>query len=120
MTTDATSSSGIAQTLSIAVVVVFVGEAPVYVVVRSKFLASVRAEREASLELARQGFMPPALGALAIIGAAFAEGAGMLGAVTLIVGGPWLVLAAPALAVVLIALQIPTRARVETLVRGLA
>lgn len=62
--------------------------------------------------------MPPPLQALAILGGALAEGVGLLGVVALLLGAPWYALALPAVAVVLILAQLPSRERLERMLRG--
>jgi hypothetical protein len=46
------------------------------------------------------------------------EGLGLLGVIAVLVGAPLAALAVPAVAVALILLQIPTRGRLELVVRG--
>jgi hypothetical protein len=104
--------------LALALLALVAGEIPLYLMLRRVFLGPVRARRDESLELVKSGRIPLQLQTLAILGAALAEGAGLLGVITVLLGGPWLVLAAPLLAIVLIVLQIPTRARLERAVRG--
>lgn len=91
---------------------------PVYFVVRRMLLARAQMQRAQARELLAQGQAPPALLSLVIVGAALAEGVGLFGAVTVLLGGPWFVLAAPGLALALILAQVPTRARFEALLRG--
>jgi hypothetical protein len=62
--------------------------------------------------------VPQPLFQLAIIGAALAEGFGLLGAVSLLLGASWYVLAAPVLAIPLILVQLPTRSRLEEQLRN--
>lgn len=94
-----------------------VSEIVVYVLLRRTFVARAVAAREESLELLREDRIPPPLQVLAIVGAALAEGAGLLGVVALLLGAPWATLAVPLVAVVLILVQLPTRERLERLVR---
>lgn len=108
----------VAKILPVVVACVAVSELPVYVLLRKQLLARVTAERSASAELVEQGRIPLPLQTLAIVGAALAEGVGLLGGVTLLLGGSLYVLAAPALAALLIVVQLPTRAKLEQLVRG--
>lgn len=108
----------VAKILPVVIACVAVSELPVYVLLRKQLLARVTAERSASAELVEQGRIPLPLQTLAIVGAALAEGVGLLGGVTLLLGGSLYVLAAPALAALLIVVQVPTRAKLEQLVRG--
>lgn len=110
--------SELARLLPVLVVVLAAAEFPVYLLLRKAFLAPVRAARAESLGLVEQGRIPLQLQTLAILGAALAEGVGLLGVVTVMVGGSWYVLAAPALSVVAILALLPTRARLERMVRG--
>jgi len=93
------------------------GNAGVYVVLRKAFVAQALANRETSVALLAEGGIPPQLYTLTILGAALAEAFGIFGLVIVLLGGPWAVLAAPAISVVLILLQIPTRGRLEELLR---
>lgn len=108
----------VARTLTMVVVLLALGTLPVYLVLRRTFLARVREQRAEALELLARDQAPPALLSLTILGAALAEGTGIFGAVTVLLGGPWFVLAAPGLALALIVAQIPSRERLEALVRG--
>jgi hypothetical protein len=94
-----------------------VSEIVVYVLLRRSFVARAAAARDESLQLLRQDRIPPSLQVLAILGAALAEGAGLLGVVALLLGAPWVALAVPVVAVALILVQMPTRERLERLVR---
>src|SRR5262245_11872915 len=93
-------------------------EIPLYLLLRSRFLASARAAKDEALELLRQGLVPKPLFSLTIVGAALVEGLGLLGVIAVLIGAPLYALAAPALAVALILAQIPTRERLEQAVRG--
>jgi len=104
--------------LSLVVVALPLVQAPIYMVVRKASLGRLSRAREEALEEVKQGRVPLPLHSLAIIGAALFESFGLLGVITLMLGGPWALLAAPALSVGLILMQIPTRARLERLVRG--
>lgn len=95
-----------------------VAELPVYVLVRKQLLARARSMETEALELLRQDLTPQPLFSLTIVGAAMAEGLGLLGVLAIMLGAPLYALAAPALAVALILAQIPTRARLEQAVRG--
>ncbi|HEX6884524.1 MAG TPA: hypothetical protein VF530_14200 [Planctomycetota bacterium] len=91
---------------------------PALVVLRATQVARLRAGRAQALELLAQGRVPHPVLALTIGSCALVEGLGLLGAVTVLLGGPWAVLAVPVLAVAVILLQVPTRTRIETLVRN--
>jgi hypothetical protein len=91
---------------------------PVYFVLRANLLGRARGQKEESLELLQQDRIPPPLMTLAIVGAALAEGMGLFGTVALLLGAPWIALALPALSIVLILAQIPTRERMERALRG--
>ena len=108
-----------ARILPLVTAGVAVAELAVYFVLRRSFLARVQAARAEALELVKQDRVPLPLHTLAIVGGALAEGAGMLGAVALLLGGPWYLLAAPVLAIALIVAQLPSKNRLETLVREL-
>jgi hypothetical protein len=95
-----------------------ISEIPVYLLLRKQFLARARQAKDEALELLRRGLVPPPLFSLTIVGAAMAEGLGLLGVVAVLLGAPLYALAAPALAVALILAQIPTRERLEQAVRG--
>lgn len=103
--------------LPVVLAMLALGELPIYFIVRKTFVARAVADRRGSLEILKQGLIPLPLQSLAILGAALVEGVGLLGTVTVMLGGPWYVLAAPVLAIALILLQIPTRAKLERLVR---
>ena len=112
------SNPEVTGVLTMAVAALAVAMVPVYFVLRRTLVARAQEERAKGLELLAQGQAPPALLTLLIVGAALAEGVGLFGAVTLLIGGPWFVLAAPGLALALILMQIPTRERFEAMLRG--
>lgn len=118
LSASASMDSKVASLLLVTVGGLAVSEVAAYVLLRRTFVARAVASREESLALLRQGCTPLPLHTLAIIGAALAEGAGLLGVVALLLGAPWYALAAPAVAVALILLQLPTRERLERIVRG--
>jgi len=93
-----------------------VSEAVVYFLLRRSFVARARDSREISLSLLRHGRIPLPLHTMAIIGGALAEGAGLLGSIAVLLGGPWYALAAPVLAVVLILIQLPSQERLARIV----
>lgn len=112
------ADEGLGRTLALVVLALVLGAVPAYLAVRKVLLERARAAREPGRELLRQGRVPPPLLALTIVGAALAEGVGLFGAITVLLGGPWVVLAAPVLAAGLILMQIPRRERLEELLRG--
>jgi len=108
----------VGQLLLMTLGVLAVAELPVYFLLRRQFLARARAMRDEALELLRQGLTPQPLFSLTIVGAAMVEGLGLLGVLAVLLGAPLYALAAPALAVLLILAQFPTRERLEQAVRG--
>ncbi len=110
-------SAEVARWMPLVVVGLAVLELPVYLLLRKTFRAQARVARTESLELVQQGRVPLPLQTLAILGAALAESVGLFGAVSLIVGASWFMLAAPLVAVALIVAQMPTRARLEQALR---
>ena len=95
-----------------------VSNSVVYFLLRKSFVARAQEAKAEALELLKQDAMPPQLFSLTIIGAALAEGVGLLGVVAVLLGAPWFALAAPAVAVVLMVAQLPTREKLERVVRG--
>lgn len=93
-------------------------EVPAYFVLRKVFFERARQQREEALEALRQGLVPLPLATFLILAAALIEGPGLFGAVILILGAPWAVIAAPILSVGLIVLHLPTREGLEAIVRG--
>ena len=77
-------------------------------------LALRRGAAQAELQ---SGIVPPELSGLAILGAALAEGVGLLGVVTFLLTHRWPALLAPGLAMALIALQIPSAERARQALR---
>lgn len=110
-------SSDTLAALTIGVPVVFVVSAGTYAVLRRPMLAPVLADREAALALVREERLPPALQRATIVGAALAEGPGLLGTAVVLLGGPWLLIATPFVSIAWIVLLMPTRERVESIVR---
>ena len=108
----------VGQLLLVTLGVLAVAELPVYFLLRKQFLARAQAMKAEGLELLLQDLTPPALFSLTIIGAAMAEGLGLLGVLAVLLGAPLYALAAPVLAVLLILAQFPTRERLEHAVRG--
>lgn len=117
LTSSTAMDSGLSHLLLVTVGGLAVSEVVVYVLLRRLHVARAVAARAESLELLRQGRIPVSLHVLALVGAALAEGAGILGVVALLLGAPWYALAVPAVAVALILIQVPTQARLERLVR---
>ncbi|MBK7878800.1 MAG: hypothetical protein IPJ77_24335 [Planctomycetes bacterium] len=103
--------------LAIVVPVVFAGAAVSCVLLRRKLVEAARQDRETNMELARQELLPGELLRVTIIGAALAEGPGLLACVTILLGGPWFLVAFPIVSIGWIASLIPTRDRVEALLR---
>lgn len=85
----------------------------VYPLVRRKLMAQLAARPDQAKSELNQGQLPGELSALAIVGAALAEGPGISGAIGFLLTRQRPFLAAPVLAVLLIALQIPTRERAQ-------
>jgi hypothetical protein len=107
----------VARVLPWIVVALAAAEMPAYLVLRRTLLARACASRDEALALAREGRIPGPLHALALVGAALAEGVGFLGLVALVLGASWYVLAAPLLAAALILAQVPTAEGVRRAVR---
>lgn len=118
-TTPMGVDDGVLQVLTLVVVASYFAAAAAYVVVRGSFVARIAASRTEALEHARRGLVPAPLHALAITGATLVEAPGLLGTVTLLLGGPWHLVAAPLVSALAIAAMIPTRGRVEMLVNEL-
>ncbi|MBI5364856.1 MAG: hypothetical protein HZA53_16890 [Planctomycetes bacterium] len=103
--------------LALVVLVLFAGMGGVYFMVRRSMLAAARAKRESALALVRQELVPIELQRLTLLGAALAEGPGLLGTVVVLIGGSWFLLAAPVIAMLCILFQMPSRERMEALLR---
>jgi hypothetical protein len=110
--------SEVGRSLWIWIGAVALAEVPVYVAVRSRLLARVQGMREEAHRLLGEGLAPQPLFALTLVGAALAEGLGLLGAVAVLLGAPLAVLAVPAAAAALILAQLPSRERYEGALRG--
>ena len=108
----------VGRMLLVVLAILTVSEIPVYLLLRKQFLARARSEKDAALELLRQGLVPQPLFNLTVVGAAMVEGLALLAVIAVLVGAPLYALALPALAVALILAQIPTRERLEQAVRG--
>jgi hypothetical protein len=91
----------------------------VYFLLRHLFLTRLAPARRAAREAVRRGELPRELFTLALIGAALAEGGGLLGAVAFFLGAHWSALLFPLLSVCVILAQLPSQERAEALLRGL-
>ena len=118
ISSDRELDPAVGQLLLITLGVLAFAELPVYVLVRKQLLARARSMKTEALGLLLQGLTPQPLFSLTIVGAAMAEGLGLLGVLAVLLGAPLYALVAPALAVALILAQIPTRGRLEHAVRG--
>lgn len=103
--------------LLLVVVLMFATSVAAWLVLRRRFLAQVAENREAALAVLRQDCLPLPLYMITILGCVLVEAPGLLGVVTLFLGGPWYVLLAPAASIALMVRQFPTRERCEELVR---
>lgn len=110
--------NGIGGVLAMTLAFMAVANTAIYFVLRKQLLARAQTSKAEALALLSQDLVPPHLNTLTILGAALAEGVGLFGVVTVLLGGPWYALAAPAVAVVLILALFPTRERLEQAVRG--
>jgi len=109
--------AALARVLALALGALAVAEVPAYLLLRTLQIRRLGARRAEALEELRQGATPPEVFLLVLLGAALAESIGLFGCLVLYLGRLLPALIAPALAVLLIALQIPTRDRAESLVR---
>lgn len=91
--------------------------APLYLLLRSRAIARIGADKDAALALVREDRVPVPLHQLAIVGGALVEGAGFLAALALLLGATVYTFAIPALAALAICALIPSRSRLEELVR---
>ncbi len=90
---------------------------PVYALMRKRATRLLaRRHHDARAEV-RNDQIPPELLGVAIVGAALAEGFGLFGATIFLITGQWLALVAPALAIILIGIQIPGKEGIERAVR---
>lgn len=105
----------LARVLVLVLVVLGAVELPVWLVLRAATLRRLRERRVAAAEEVRRGGLPRELAAFTIVGAALAEGFGLYGCTVLFLTGDVTLLAAPALATGLIALQLPSRGRIDAL-----
>lgn len=100
--------------LLLAILALFgAAELPVYFVVRARVLAglrdSVEASRDTDTDTDAASRVFPAMATLTIIGGAMAEGFGLFGGVICLLTGNRAALAAPAIALVLLVLRVPTQ-----------
>jgi len=109
----------LADTLLPVLALLAVAEAPAWLVVRKTFDARLAERADAAREELARGELPPELFQVALIGSALAEGVGLFGVVIHLLTGAVAALAAPAVAVVLIAVLVPTRAKGEARLRAL-
>ncbi len=104
--------------LPILVMIVFLSCASSAVLIRFRMIEVARRSKEESLAELRADRVPPVLGQLTLIGAALVEGPGLLGIVTVLIGGPWYCLAAPFFALGMMFWNLPSRQRFEELIQG--
>ena len=116
-TSDSVEAPAGLDVLPVVVLASFVGAAGVAFVVRRKFTEQARANRESSLALLREERLPSEVARACIVGAAIAEGPGLLASMTVLIGGPVYLLAGTVLSMAWIAFLIPTRERVEAMLR---
>jgi len=90
---------------------------PVYVLLRRRATRLLGLRQHNARAEVRNDQIPPELLVVVIVGAAQAEGLGLFGAVIFLITGQWLALAAPALAIVLIGIQIPGKESIERALR---
>jgi hypothetical protein len=105
------------EVMPIVVALVFLSSIGVSFVVRSKLFGEAAKGKDESLRLLREDIVPPTLGSATIVSAALFEAPGLLGAITVMIGGPWACITAPILAIAAIAWLIPTRERFEEALR---
>lgn len=118
LSNDTAMNPEIGKLLLVVIGGLALSNAVVYFLLRKSFVARAHEAQAEALELLKQDAVPPQLFTLTIIGSALAEGVGLLGVVAVLLGAPWFALAAPLVAVALILAQLPTRAKLERLVRG--
>ena len=90
---------------------------PVYGIVRKGFIKALSRRHQLALAEVRHHQIPPELMGLAIVGGALTESVGIFGAVVFMLTGEWYALAAPAVAVILLGVQIPGKESLERLIR---
>ncbi len=110
-----------ATVLLIALAAVAVTEIPAFVVIRMGIVGNLK-KRHGS-RAAGDPIPDEIVNAhmvLTLIGGAMAEGVGLFGLVIVLLTGNWLAMIAPALAIVILAAFIPSRAKIERFAAGLA
>lgn len=95
----------------------FAAAGALWFVIRSRAASTLAPTKDAALEELRRDSVPPQLFAATIAGAAMFEGAGLLGIVTVLLGGSWYTLIVAMAAIVAIAWLVPSRERLEEWVR---
>ena len=90
---------------------------PAYGAVRKGFIKALARRHQLARAEVRNEQIPPEAFGLAIIGAGMVEAVGLFGAAIFLITGEWVALAAPALAVILIGVQIPGKESIERLIR---
>ncbi|MBY0113432.1 MAG: hypothetical protein K2Y21_11460 [Phycisphaerales bacterium] len=109
-----TQAQSLGQTLLLVVAAVAVSSLAAWPVIRKAHAAQGRKMwRAAEPVEVKERKLFNGYATISIVRAAMIEGVGLLGAVTLFVSGNWLSLAAPALAVGMIVLTMPSQARYE-------
>jgi hypothetical protein len=103
--------------LPLAVAVAFATSVGVHFALRPKLIGEAAKAKAESLQMLREEKVPQTLGAATIVGAALFEGPGLLGAITVLLGGPWYCIAAPVLGIMAIAWMVPSRERFEEALR---
>ena len=91
---------------------------PGYLLVRARLRSALEKRYSEARDEAERGLVPRELFSLAVIGGAMAEGIGFFGTVIYLLGGSWVTLLAPAVSVLLIAFQIPTKGGIDQAVRA--
>ena len=99
--------------LTLVVALVFVGTAVTCLFFQSAAKKALLADRDGARLHVKGGSVPPALARAAIVGAALAEGSGLLAVVVVLIGGPLLLFAVPAASVIWIVLLVPSQERLE-------
>jgi hypothetical protein len=107
------------QLLGAVIGVTSLGIVPVWFLMRARAFRQLKADVASARADLEAGRLPGPLFALKLIGATLVEAPGLLGCVAFLLTGNTLVLAAPALAIVLILLQVPTRSGCSQLAREL-
>jgi len=90
---------------------------PLYLFLRKRAIRLLARRHHVAQAEVRNHQIPPELMTVAIVGTAMVEGLGLFGAVLFLLTGEWFVLAAPALAIILIGVQIPGKEGIERAVR---